>query len=243
MLEKWLLVPDCHVPFEDSTAVTLMLKAAYETGIKNVVILGDFCDFYSVSSHPKNPTRKNDLQWEVDQVNLALDTFDQVFPGKKKFIAGNHEQRLERYLADRAPALFNTVKVEELLGLKERGWSYTAYKDHTKIGRLHLTHDAGKAGRNAHVDAMNAFQGNVVIGHTHRIGYAVEGNVRGKPHVGAMLGWLGDPNQVEYMFRVRAARDWAQGFGLAYIEPNGNAHLSVVPIVDGKVLIEGKLIK
>lgn len=241
-LEKWLLVPDTHVPYQSEKAFGLMLRAAAAAKIKNVCVLGDFADFYAVSSHPKDPGRKADLGWEVDQVCLQLDRLDSQFKGRKKFIAGNHEQRLERYLTDRAPELFSTVKVERLFKLKERGWDYTPYKQHTKIGKLHLTHDCGKAGANAHIDAMNAFQSNAVIGHTHRVGYAVQGNAKGEPHVGAMLGWLGDPAQTDYMHRVRAARDWAHGFGIAYVERNGNVHLQPIPIVGGKVLIEGRLV-
>jgi hypothetical protein len=243
IIRKWILVPDCHVPYQSEKAFGLMLRAAEAIKAKNVCVLGDFADFYAVSSHPKDPGRKADLGWEVDQVNLALDRLDKVFSGKKKFIEGNHETRLGRYLTDRAPDLFGTVKVQSLFRFKERGWDFTPYKSYTKIGKLHLTHDCGKAGARAHVDAMNAFQGNVVIGHTHRLAYAVEGSAKGDPHVGAMLGWLGDPEAVEYMWRIRAARDWAHGFGVAYEESNGHVHLQPIPIVGGKVLIEGRLVK
>lgn len=242
-LEKWLLLPDVHVPFHSTAAFNLVLRAAESAKIKNIVCLGDFADFYAVSSHPKPPDRRADLQWEVDEVNKALRRLESTFTGKKKFCAGNHCDRLSRYLSDRAPELFGTLKIEELFGLKQNGWEYTPYKSFTKVGKLHLTHDCGKAGPNAHRDAMNAFQGNVVLGHTHRLGYAVEGNVKGEPHVGAMLGWLGDPEQCDYMFKVRAARDWAHGFGLAYKEPNGNVHVVPIPIVGGKCLVEGKLVK
>lgn len=242
-LSKWILVPDCHVPYHDRAAVALMLRAAQAIGAVNAVILGDFADFFAVSSHPKSPERKADLDWEVTEVNAALDLFDRTFTGEKKFIAGNHENRLERYLTSQAPALFNTMKVEALFRLQERGWLYTPYRSHTSIGKLFLTHDAGKAGRNAHVDAMNAFQSNVAIGHTHRLQYAVEGNVQGKPHVGVSLGWLGSVEHCEYMYRVRAARDWAHAFGVAYVEPDGCVHVVPVPIVNGRVVVEGKLIR
>lgn len=243
VLEKWALVPDCHVPFHHREHFGLMLRAASAIGAQNVAVLGDFADFWAVSFHPKSPSRRNDLQWEVGEVNAALDLLDRTFTGKKLFVAGNHEHRLERYLSERAPSLFSSFKVETLFRLRERGWLFTPYKSHTTIGKLHLTHDAGKAGRTAHVDAMNAFQANVVIGHTHRLAWAVEGNVKGRPHVGAMLGWLGDPKQVDYMHRVRAARDWAHGFGVAYVEPDGSTHVVPVPVVNDRVCIEGRLVR
>lgn len=242
MLDKWLLIPDCHVPYQDKRAYALMLRAARSAGIKNVAILGDYLDFYAVSSHSKDP-RKVDLGWEVEQGCVALDGLDAQFKGEKIYISGNHEDRLARYLMDKAPELFETVKVEKLLSLKDRGWRYVPYKQHAKIGKLHLTHDVGKAGKYAHYDALSAFQGNVVIGHTHRLSYAVEGNARGKPHVGAMFGWLGDFAQVDYMHNIRARRDWAHGFGVAYVERSGLVHLTPIPIVEGSVVLEGKLIR
>lgn len=171
-LDKWLLIPDCHVPYQDKRAYALMLRAARSAGIKNVAILGDYLDFYAVSSHSKDP-RKVDLGWEVEQGCVALDGLDAQFKGEKIYISGNHEDRLARYLMDKAPELFETVKVEKLLGLKDRGWRYVPYKQHAKIGKLHLTHDVGKAGKYAHYDALSAFQGNVVIGHCLPIDYEV----------------------------------------------------------------------
>lgn len=241
-LEKYLLIPDTHAPFHDVKAVNLMLRAAARAKIKNAVILGDFADFISVSSHSKRPDQR-DLQVEVDGVNALLDELGKVFTGKKIYISGNHEDRLQRYLQDKAPELFKSVRVDKLLRLKERKWEFVPYKQHCQIGKLYLTHDAGRAGKTAHYDALNAFQSNVVIGHTHRLGYAVEGTARGKPHVGAMLGWLGDFAKVDYMHAVRARRDWAHGFGIAYFEPNGCVHITPVPIVNGKVIVEGQLVK
>jgi predicted phosphodiesterase len=243
-LEKWLLVPDTHVPYHDVKAFRLMLKAAKAAQIKNACILGDFIDCFAVSSHPKSPDRRLDLGYEVGATREALGEIEEVCTGGKNlYVDGNHEDRLERYLVDKAPALFGSVKLHKLLGLAERGWRHVRYKDHVSIGKLYITHDVGKAGKYAHYDALNAFQGNVVIGHTHRLGYTVEGTAKGKPHVGAMLGWLGDFEACDYMVRVRARRDWVHGFGVAYKEPNGCVHVTPIPIVNGKVVIEGRLIQ
>lgn len=241
-IERWLLVPDCHHPYVDRAAYALMLKAAKTIGLDNIVLLGDFADMQAVSSHSKRPDQR-DLQREADAVNDALDELDSRFKGQKIYVSGNHEDRLQRYLQDKAPELFNSMRVEKLFRLKERGWKFVPYKQHTKVGKLYITHDAGKAGATAHVDALNAFQSNAVIGHTHRLAYVVQGSAKGKAHVGAMLGWLGDFDAVDYMHRIRARREWAHGFGVAYVEPDGCVHLVPIPIVNGKVVIEGRLVK
>lgn len=242
-LKKWLLVPDTHRPYHDAKAVELVLKVGDAIGVHGVAILGDYGDFFAVSSHDKDPNRARNLEFELENINQGLDEFDALKPKEKIFVAGNHEDRLERYLMTKAPELFNMVKVQELLYLKDRGWKYVAYKDHVQIGKLYLTHDTGTAGATAHVKALNDFQSNIVIAHTHRLGYSVVGNAKGKPHVGAMLGWLGDANQADYMHRIKAKRDWALGFGIGYMEPNGNCHVQPVPIVDYKCVVDGKLFK
>jgi predicted phosphodiesterase len=242
-MQRWLLIPDTHRPYHDEKAVKLMLKVAKDRKFDGVVILGDYGDFYGVSSHDKDPNRANRLDEELASINEGLDELDALKFKHKIFVAGNHEDRMERYLKTKAPELFNMVKVKQLLKLQERGWKYVPYKDHTEIGKLFVTHDTGTAGAYAHYKAQADFQSNVVIAHTHRIGYAVIGNARGRPHVGAMLGWLGDVNEVDYMHRVKALKDWALGFGIAYIEPNGHAHVQPVPIIDYKCVVEGKLYK
>jgi hypothetical protein len=242
-LKRLLICPDSHIPYEDKDAFELMLRAASIFKPDTFIIGGDFADFYSVSSHNKDPSRGNDLQKEVDAVKARLDEIQKrVKPKEKVFICGNHEERLERYLMSEAPALWNSVKIPNILGLKERGWRYIPYRDHVKIGKLHVTHDIGQAGKYAHYQACDAYQGNVVINHTHRIGYGVTGSLGGSAHVGAMFGWLGDFNRIDYMHRAKARRDWAHGFGYGYQEVSGNIHLRPAPIISGRVAIEGRLV-
>jgi hypothetical protein len=243
-LERWVIIPDTHVPYHDRDALALVLRAAKALEIHNVALLGDFADFWCVSSHPKPPGRRKDLRYEIDEVSAALKLIEQAFDGRRLYVMGNHEWRLERFLTQHAPELFHSVTIEGELGLRERGWEVTPYKSDARIGKLALTHDVGRTGMNAHRDAMNAYQGNVAIGHTHRLAWCVEGNVKGEAHVGVMLGWLGDREQVDYMHRARAARDWALGFGLAYREVDtDHVHVVPVPIVAGKVCVEGRLIR
>jgi predicted phosphodiesterase len=61
-LEKILFIPDCHVPYQDKPAFKLMLKAGKAFKPQHTVILGDFADFYGVSSHSKDPNRALKLE-------------------------------------------------------------------------------------------------------------------------------------------------------------------------------------
>lgn len=242
-IQRILFVPDCHHPFVDKKAWRLLLKIGQQFKPDILVTLGDFLDCFSVSAHDKDPRRKLFLDDEVEAGKRALAQLDNLGAKKKIFVAGNHEFRLARYLMQKAPELFNTVKIEDLLELKKNDWHYIPYRDSYKIGRLWVTHDTGRAGRNANNQSMDDFQSNVVIGHTHRIGYSISSNAKGSPHVGAMFGWLGNAAEADYMHRVKANRDWALGCGVGYLLPSGVVHLTPIPFVNYQVMLEGELVQ
>jgi predicted phosphodiesterase len=241
-LEKILFIPDSHVPYHDEDAFNLMLKTGKAFKPDHTIILGDFADFYGVSSHSKDPNRALKLKEEIEATKDALDKVKAIGAKNNVFVSGNHEDRLERYLRDKAPELFNFISIPQILELKQKGFSYTPYKQAYKIGKLNVTHDAGNAGRYAHYKSLDTFQHNVIIGHTHRIGYAVEGDAQGSRHVCAMFGWLGNVGEIDYMHQVKARKDWSLGFGIGYLDTKtGVVYLTPVPIINGTCLVEGVL--
>lgn len=241
LLRKVLIIPDTHRPFHDKRAWALMLKAARGFKPDIIVVQGDLADFYSVSSHNKSPDRVSKLKSEVADVNRALDELDGLGAYEKYFVAGNHENRLERYIEEKAPELFGMVDIPELFHLARRGWKYTPYKQDVQIGKLFITHDCGVSGANANAVALNAFQHSVSTAHTHRIGLLVQGNAAGEAHVSASFGWLGDATKTDYMHRIKAARDWALGFGVGYLAENGFIYLQPAVIVAYTCVVEGVL--
>lgn len=242
-LRRVLFIPDSHIPFHDVKAFDLMLRAAEIFRPDTIVVLGDFADFYSVSAHDKNPTRVSNLEYEVGIVREKRAALDKLGASRKIFIEGNHEFRLARYLASNAPAVFKMLTVPELFQLPENGWEFVPYKTSCKLGKLHLTHDTGTAGQNAHRQSMNAFQGSTIIGHTHRMEFSVMGNADGPPQVGAMFGWLGGFEDVDYLHAITAKRNWVHGFGIGHQEASGVIHLQPIPIVNGTCCVLGQLVK
>ena len=240
-LQKVLFIPDTHCPYHDRRAYDLVERVAERVRFDRCVIGGDFPDFYAVSSHSKDPGRRETFLDEVHETKKLLRRVESWGFKELDYIEGNHENRLDRYIADKAAELHGCINTDELLELSDHGWRITKYKDHTLIGKAYATHDLGKAGDNAVKDALASYQDNVIINHTHRMQYRVEGNAKGVPHVGASFGWLGDVTKVDYMYRVRANRDWALGFGVGYLRENGFIYLQPVPIVQYSVVVEGQL--
>lgn len=243
VLERLLFVPDTHAPFHDVLAWNTMMAAARVFKPDRIIVLGDLADFYAVSFFSKDPLRAQLLAQELPIVNEKLDELDSLKAKKKHYCAGNHEFRLDRYIQDKAPALWGLTSLPKLLRLKERGWQYTPYRDGIHIGKLYVTHDLGRSGANAARQARTDSENNITIGHTHRLDMCYLPNQHGVPKFGASFGWLGDFNAIDYMHKVSALRSWTHAFGIGYLEPNGNIYLQGIPIFDGQCCLEGKIIR
>jgi len=210
------------------------------------VCLGDMADFYKISRFPKSPLREENFDAEVDSVNQGLDEIDSLSSlSRKIFIEGNHEHRLTRYLQEKAPELFSFVNTQKLFKLEERGYEFVPYRESIKVGKLWITHDVGTAGRYSVFRAADTFQHPVVMAHTHRLVYIVEGNATGEHFPAAQFGWMGDVEKVDYAHKVVAQRSWSLAFGTGLLYPEtGIVHLTPHPIVahEGKfsVVLDGR---
>jgi hypothetical protein len=237
------VVPDVHAPYHDKRAWGLFLQVAKALAPKHLVIIGDFMDFYAVSTHSKDPSRAYQLQREVKIGLGMLGQLDALGATNKIYVEGNHEDRFGRYLRDKAPELFGFIDVPAILDLKRRGWAHVPYKHDAQIGKVRFTHDVGVAGRNSVFRCMDMYQHSVVTGHSHHLAYIVEGNATGREQkLSAQFGWLGDRNEVHYLHRAKVNKDWALGFGFGYVNPKtGIVYLTPVPIVNYTCVVNGRL--
>jgi len=221
-LKTALIIPDTHLPYEDKRAYKLMLQVADDIGIDEVCILGDYGDFYAVSSHGRHPLLLHTLKEEVEAVNARLDELDNLFPrAKKVFIEGNHEHRLERYIQDKAPALFGVTDTEHLFGLDRRPlWRFIDYgpkQIHSVLGSfLRARHEP--LGNSAKLTASRALC-SLVYGHIHRIEESHIVGIDGSNHVAFSVGWLGNKDLHKIYGYVKGHHQWQMGFGLVYVNP------------------------
>lgn len=215
-----------------------MLSVAMSLKIDEIVILGDYADFYSVSSHPKDPRIASNLMTEVEDVNIGLDELDRLFPSARKvFIEGNHEYRLERFLFDRCPALFGVTEVKTLFNLDQRPkWRFIPYGPNQlyRVANSHLYARHEPLGSSAKATAAKALC-SLIYGHIHRIEESHIVGLDGTNHVAMSCGWLGDKRKDEVFGYVKGHHQWQMGFGLAYVEPgSGLFYHQKVHILEAK---------
>lgn len=243
-----LIVPDTHRPYHDKKAYALMLEVASYIKPKEICILGDYADFYSVSSHAKDPRVFNMLTDEVIDVLFGLEEFDKLFPDAKKvFISGNHEFRLERYLVDKAPALFGVTSTPHLLEIHGRpNWKFVPYGPNQmhKILGSYLTARHEPLANSAKATASKALC-SLVYGHIHRIEESHLVGLDGTNHVCFSVGWLGDKRKDQIFDYVKGHHQWQLGFGIAYVDPKTKFfyHQKIHIMNNYTCVVNGKLFK
>jgi UDP-2,3-diacylglucosamine pyrophosphatase LpxH len=233
-----LIIPDCHIPYEDKKAYSLMLKAAIDINPDEIVILGDFADFYAVNSHGKHPLLMHTLLEEVEHVKYRLDELDRLFPNAKKvFLEGNHEYRLERYIQNVAPGLFGVTETENILALSGRpNWKFHAYgpnQCHNVLGSfLKARHEP--IGNNAKITAQRAMC-SLVFGHVHRFEMSHVVGLAGDNHIAFCVGWLGDKRKDKVFGYVKNHAQWDLGFGVVHVDTKTRIfHAQMVNVINNK---------
>src|SRR5678809_756118 len=240
-LTKIAVCPDVHVPYHSERALALFKKSLKVLKPDILVIIGDFPDCYSVSRFNKDPSRRLNLKWEIDQAKAEYQALTRLV-GTTYYCEGNHERRLETYLNERAPELYGLLQIRELLGVPSQNW--TPYQDWRTIGKMAFSHDVGRSWVNAGRQTLQEFGGNIVFGHTHRGGTNYECTVKGDARVSLNVGWLGDPMQVDYRHRASAIRNSQHGFGWILQDQRGYSTASFIPMIKGSlVIVDGREIR
>ena len=243
-----LIIPDCHIPYHDQRAYDLMLKVAKDTkDLNEIVILGDYADFYAVNAHGKHPKYMHVLVDEINQVRKELERLAKMFPkARRVFIQGNHEYRLERYIYDRAPDLFGVVDTPSILKLDELGYEFVPYKANQKHAvmdsKLYARHEPIGGGVHAASSTVDKAGCSMVFGHIHRIQQYRKVFIDGADHMAASVGWLGDKDH-PVMGYLKTHAQWQQGVGFVTVLDNGNFHLDICHIIDYTTVRNGKVYK
>jgi predicted phosphodiesterase len=244
-LLRVLIIPDVHVPYHCPLAWNTALAVGRGWRPDVGVILGDFADFYQVSQYAKDPKRKIPFDQEVTLVLEEMERFAALRIPRVIACEGNHETRFSRMMANDNPALSGVPGIasdaRQLLDVQKRfGWEWVPYGHHASVGKLNFMHDAGHAGMYAAKQSVAAFGASIVFGHTHRAGAHYESTVNGDRHVGWTMGWLGDPECIDYKHRARVLRENQHGIGLAYVEEStGLFWVHFAPIISGRVVVDG----
>lgn len=242
-----LVIPDCHIPYENKKNYELMLMVAEyiekEAGLDEIVILGDYADFYAVNSHGKDPGVTETLQDEVHEVIERLKELKKVSKkAKRVFIQGNHEYRLERYIQNKCPDLYGVTTTDKILELDLLGYEYIPYgpnQGYNVMGSsLIARHEPLSGGLHCAHGTVTKAMKSVIFGHTHRIQESQVVSIDGEYHRGISSGWLGDEKHPVFNY-VKNHHQWQQAFSVVTLLDDGTWFNQLVHIIDNKCLYNG----
>lgn len=244
-LERSIVISDLHIPYQDKRACNKVLKFIEYFKPDKIFINGDLIDCMDISSFDKPLERHKDLSEEIEEAKDFL--MKLRFSNLKSsiiYIFGNHEFRLDKYLAKNARELYGLkgLTLEEQLDLKTL--DITPYNNHTKenfyqYGKLLIGH-WNKVCKYGGFTAKNLLEDkgmSIIQAHTHRLGSSYKRDFDGQKG-----GWEGgclcdlDPN---YCNRP----NWQLGFITIHKDKKSDQFkVTPVEIIDYRIIYGNKII-
>lgn len=234
-----LFISDLHIPYHDIEAITIAIKFGKEQKVNCIFINGDLLDFFQISRFT-NLERKKSVKEELEIAREMLGILNTTFPGVPIYLLfGNHDLRLQTYLAVKAPELLDMTefKLEMLLNAKEH--NMTVLKDTTlvKIGKLAVTH--GHLLLRGVFAPVNAARGvylrakaSTIISHVHKVSTHSEKTINDKVITTYSTGCLCELNPDYNPF----GNNYSHGFAHITVEPSGNYKVHNIQIINGIIV-------
>lgn len=247
--QKTFVCPDLQIPYQDSKFIAKMLKAIEISKPDVICLIGDVMDFPEVSRWTKAKSGEYEptLQASLDKGHAVLESIRSAAPKADiHFKMGNHDERLEKYIADYSPAV-RDLRSNDLgfqLGLSELG---------IQLQRSPFVLAPGVLAVHGHEQAYSSVPGryemervkqygmSVVAGHTHTpslLTYATGYGLKQKHYWGMNVGHGMDVKKVGY------TRDgyvkWMQAFGIIETDSRGVSHPRLITAPAGRVYFAGQ---
>lgn len=100
---------DIHVPFHNIDCLTAAITYCKKDKVDALLLNGDTIDCHRLSRFTKDPKKRN-FKHELDTFKALFDVFEKELKCKIFFKVGNHEERYEHFLCEKAGEL---VGIEE----------------------------------------------------------------------------------------------------------------------------------
>ena len=236
---KVLLMNDIHIPFHVTAAVEAAVAHGRRFGADVVFLNGDVFDFHGVSRYDHDGTKLTYTE-EIEYGRQFMAYLRGKFPKARLIVkAGNHEERLDRYILSRAPALFGleNVTLRSLVGMDGFGAECVGDQRLVKLGKLHAIHghEYG-SGSSAPVNAarwlMLRARRHATMGHLHHTSEQIEQDIGGQQlatwSVGCLCG-------LSPKYRRLNSR-WNHGLATVEVSADGSFSFDNKRIIDGKVV-------
>ena len=104
------LLSDPHIPYHDMATIKGWVDECVRMAVKTIFLNGDVLDFYQLSDFMRDPAMPR-MREEILKGRQFLEYLRSRFPRARiVYKEGNHDERLERYLANLAPELLGLAR-------------------------------------------------------------------------------------------------------------------------------------
>ncbi len=249
-----LVVPDLQIPLEDGRFVDKLLAVTEYVRPDVLAFAGDLTDSTEVGQWVKGRAGEytGKLQDSFDRAAKIVGQFRDAAGDECRMllVKSNHDERMEKYVADNAPALSGLRSLEfgKLAGLDQSNVSIVRGPYWIGSGTV-LVHGherisssiPGKWG----LDRTFEYGANVVYGHTHTPGLFTTSVGTGhtvRTRWAMNVGHGMDRNRADYL--TDGYSTWNQAFGLVHsdtVQGIDFAELVVAENMNGRFVFDGKL--
>jgi predicted phosphodiesterase len=234
---RLLVLSDIHIPYHSIDSLSAAFDYAKKEKPDAILLNGDTLDFFQLSRFCKEPGKRS-FAHELSAFKEFFDVLNKTFGAKIYFKLGNHEERYNHFLWQKAGELdgVNEFKLEEIIKARAEGIEVIGDKRIIKAGELDIIHGHEFGG--SVFSPVNIARGlflkakvSAMQGHNHQTSEHTESNMNGKITTTWSLGCL-----CELHPAYLPINRWNNGFAVVDVSDNGEFEVRNKRIHKGKVL-------
>ena len=237
-----LVFSDAHYwPGPPTVAHLALLKVCERLKPTAVIANGDVFDGATISRHPRMGwEQRPTVQQEIEVVCLRMREIERAAPRATLLrTLGNHDARLENYIAANAPALEGVHGTSLFDFLPRWRGAFTV--------QINLETDGWTVVRHTHVagGVHSAYNSTVragthyVHGHLHKLQVTPFGDYRGRRY-GVDTGTLAEPTSDQFNYVQGGPLNWCSGFAVLTYRGGRLLMPELVEVIDGQAWFRGE---
>jgi predicted phosphodiesterase len=235
--EKVLCLYDVHIPYHSIEALTAAISFGKKENVDCVFLGGDIIDCFKLSRFVKDPSKRNFAE-ELSLFKDFINVLEREFPKAKKiYKIGNHEERYQNFLFEKAKELVGVDEFNLDNIIKARANNIEIVKDKriTNFNGLNIIH--GHEFSSGFFSPVNVARGlylrgktSAMQGHSHQTSEHTESDMNGKITTTWSVGCL-----CELHPEYAPINKWNHGFAVLHKTSSGFD-------VDNKRIYKGKVL-
>lgn len=237
--KRLLILSDIHIPFHSISALTATFDYAKKEKPDCILLNGDTVDFFALSRFLKDPKKRN-FSEELKTFQDFFPILQRTFKGAKiVFKEGNHEERYQHFLWQKAKELVGVeeFEFENMIKARANGIDFVGDKRIIHANKLNIIH--GHEFSSGFFSPVNVARGlalrakaSAIQGHNHQSSEHTQVDINGKVMTTFSVGSL-----CELHPAYAPINNWNNGFCLVDLSPNGeDFEVRNKRIYKGKVL-------